>query len=75
MYKNSLTRVLAVTGGVTVCGASLADAWWFFGFTRFYFPKAEIGGLLVHFMLWVPALAYFASVAFTARWAPWKRWA
>jgi hypothetical protein len=65
-------RACAVLGIVAVCVAAVADVRFFFGFTRYYFPEAPTWRVFVHFLVWFPALIYFAAVLFAARWAPWR---
>jgi hypothetical protein len=73
MKQQRITRTLGALGAAVLLCALCAEVWWFFGFTRFYFPTSPLSQLALSTVPWMLGLAYFASVALTARWAPWAR--
>jgi hypothetical protein len=50
----------------------LAELWFFYGFTRFYFPGASVVPLGIKVAVLGIVSGYFLAVVITRRWAPWK---
>lgn len=68
-----LFRWIGIACAVLLAAYALAETFWFYSFTRFYFPKASTEGLFVRLAILGLMFMYFIGVAIRARLTPWRR--
>jgi hypothetical protein len=66
-------RIFGTLGFALMVLLAIAEIWWFYGFTRHYFPNATITSATIRAVVCLSVSGYFVAAVVKTSWKPWAK--